>query len=125
MGWLWESNSFIHSGTPELGKGTTLPPLLDRFHPVIVHKTAPLGFQDFARFNQLLALSMDGAQLFLFFAWNTNHRQSLPVALDEAVQLQAQRFGIQSIGLYPFVAFVEFLRTDHMTFDPKGRERAL
>ena len=64
---------------------------------------------------------MDGAQLFLFFAWNTNHRQSLPVALDEAVQLQAQRFGIQSIGLYPFVAFVEFLRTDHMTFDPKGR----
>jgi hypothetical protein len=109
----------------EMGKGTTLPPLLDRFHPVIDHKTAPLGFQDLARFNQLLALSMDGAQLFFFFAWHAHQRERLSITLNKAVQLQAKRFGIQSISLYPFVALIEFLWADHVATDPESVETPL
>ena len=109
----------------ELGKGTTLPPLLDWLAPVIDHETASLGFQNLPGFNQLLTLSVDGPLLFLLLAWHANERQSLPVALDKAVQLQAQRLGIQAIGLYPFVALIEFLWTDHVAMDPQSAECAL
>jgi hypothetical protein len=38
---------------------------------------------------------------------------------DKAVQLQAQRFGVQPVGLYPAVLLIELLWTDDVTVDPK------
>ena len=43
----------------------------------------------------------------------------------KAVQLQTESFGIQPIGLYSFVALIEFLRTDHVTAYPQGGELPL
>src|SRR5882762_2714957 len=51
--------------------------------------------------------------------------QRVAIALHEAVQLQAERLGIQPIGLYALVVFIQLLRTDHVALDPQGREIAL
>jgi len=64
---------------------------------------------------------MDGPLLFLCFRRHTHQRQRLSVALDKAVQLQTERFGIQPIGLHSFVALIELLWTDHVTADPQER----
>jgi hypothetical protein len=58
---------------------------------------------------------MNGAHLFLFFAGHAHDRQRVAVALEEAIQLQAQRLGIEPIGLYPLVLLVELLRANHVT----------
>ncbi len=51
--------------------------------------------------------------------------QRVAIALHEAVQLQAERLGIQPIGLYALVVFIQLLRTDHVALDPQRREIAL
>jgi hypothetical protein len=37
--------------------------------------------------------------LFFFFAGHAHDRQRIAVALDESIQFQAERLGIQSVGL--------------------------
>ena len=91
MGWLFRSSSFIHCGTGSAAKVRGFHHLLDRLDPVIDHQTAPLSFQLFARFDQLLPLPMNGAGSFLFFAGHTHHRQRVAIALHEAIQLQTER----------------------------------
>src|SRR5947207_8705522 len=92
---------------------------------MIDHETAPLGFQALACFNQLLPLAMDGALLFLFFGGHAHQCQRISITLSKAVQLRAQRLGIQPIGLYSFVALIEFLWTDHVRADPQRAELPL
>ena len=58
---------------------------------------------------------------FFFFAGHPHQRQGIAIALHEAIQLQTKRFGIQSVGLYPPVVLIQFLRTDHVALN---RERA-
>ena len=77
---------------------------------MIDHQTAPLSFESFARAHQLLALPMNGTRAFLFFRWHAHNRQRIAIALHEAVQLQAKRFGIQSVGLHPLVVLIQLLR---------------
>ena len=48
---------------------------------MIDHQTAPLCFELLARFNQLLALSMNGAGLFFLFTGHTHQSQGLAIAL--------------------------------------------
>jgi len=74
-------------GHLEGSKSARLPPVLHRLEVVINHQTASLGFQLLARFDQLLALPVNGAKLFLFFAGHAHDRQRVAVALDEAIQL--------------------------------------
>jgi hypothetical protein len=62
---------------------------------VIDQKTAPLGFELFARFDQLFTLTMQRAALFLFFSGHAHYRQRIFVALDKTIQAQAERFGVQ------------------------------
>src|SRR6266576_1388626 len=64
---------------------------------------------------------MNGARLFLFFAGHAHDRQRVAVALDESIQLQAQRLGIEPIGLYPPILLIQLLWADHVAID---RERA-
>jgi hypothetical protein len=58
----------------------------------------PLGFQALACFDQLFPLPVDRPLLFLFFGRHAHQRQRLTIALNEAVQLQTQRLGIQPVG---------------------------
>src|SRR5206468_261544 len=99
----------------ERSKVALLPPALHRLNPVIYHETAALRPDLFTRFDQLLPLPVNGAQLFFFFARHAHQRQSRAVALDKTVQLQAERLGIQPVSLYSPVVLVQFLRTDHIT----------
>ena len=92
---------------------------------MIDHQTASLGFELLARFDQLLALPVDGPQLFLLLRGHPHKRQRLPVAFHKAVQFQAERLGIQPIGLHPLIALIQLLRTDHVTRDPQRSERSL
>ena len=64
---------------------------------------------------------MNGARLFLFFAGHAHDRQRVAVALHEAVQLQAQRLGIQPVGFHAPILLIQLLRADHVALD---RERA-
>src|SRR5438552_8062632 len=64
---------------------------------------------------------MDGAKLLFFFSGHTHDRQRVAVALNKTIQLQAERLGIQAVGLYPLIALIQLLRTDHVAVD---RERA-
>jgi hypothetical protein len=50
---------------------------------------------------------------------------TVAIALHEAVQLQAERLGIEPVGLYSLVALIQLLWTDHVALDPQGREIAL
>jgi len=43
---------------------------------------------------------------------------SSAVALHEAVQPQAERFGIQPVGLHPLVAFIQPLGINNVALDP-------
>jgi len=92
---------------------------------VIDHQAAPLGFELFARFDQLLALPVDSALLFLFVRGHAHQRQGATIALDEAVQLQAERLGIEPVGLYSLVVFIQLLGTGHMTVDRERTQVAL
>ena len=69
------------------GKVASLPPVLHRLNPVIDHQSAPLGFQLFPHFDQLLPLPVDGAQLLFFFTGHTHQGQRITIALDKTVQL--------------------------------------
>ena len=68
---------------------------------------------------------MDGALLFFLLCRYPNQGQRLAVTLDEAVQFQAQRLGIQSIGLYPLVTLIQLLRANHLTPDPQRTQLPL
>ena len=115
MGCELESSCLIHAGTWRVVKVRRFHQL----HPVVHHQTAPLRFQLFARFNQLFPLSMDRPKLLLFLARHPHQRERFPVSLHIPVQFQAKRFGIEPVGLHPFVALIEFLRADHVTRDPQ------
>jgi hypothetical protein len=45
--------------------------------------------------------------------------------LHEAIQPQAECLGIQSVGLYPLVALIQLLRTDHMAINPQSSKLPL
>src|SRR5207302_8343609 len=107
------------------GKRAGLPPVLHRLKAVIDHETAPLGFQSLARAHQLLTLSMNGTRAFLCFGGHAYDRQRSAIALDEAVQLYAERFGVEPIGLYPLVLLIQLLRTDHIAVDRERTQVAL
>jgi hypothetical protein len=49
----------------------------------------------------------------------------MAVALQEAIQLQAECPRIQTIGLYPLVLLVQLLRTDHVALDPERAQLSL
>jgi hypothetical protein len=68
---------------------------------------------------------MDGAQLLFFFAGHAHPGQGIAIALDETVQPQTERLGIEPIGLYPLIALIQLLRTDHVALHPKRSEPAL
>jgi hypothetical protein len=57
------------------------------------------------------------AELFLLLARHPHHRQRFPVALHKAIESQAERFGIQAVGLHPLIALIQLLRTDHVALD--------
>ena len=109
----------------ERGKSAWLPPVLHRLHSVIDHETAPLSFQSLARAHQLLALPVNGAGTFLFFAGHAHDRQRVAIALHETIQPQAERLGIEPIGLHPLVVFIQLLRTDHVAMNPEGSKLPL
>ena len=92
---------------------------------MIDHQAAPLGFELFARFDQLLALPVDSALLFLFFRGHAHQRQGATIALDEAVQLQAERLGIEPVGFYPPVALIQLLWANHVTVNAQCTQLAL
>src|ERR1700686_4742697 len=64
---------------------------------------------------------MDGAKLLFFFSGHTHDRQRIAVALNKTIQLQAECFGIEPVGLYSLIALIQLLRADHVVVD---RERA-
>ncbi len=72
-------------------------------------------FELFARAHQLFALAMDGAPLLFFFRWHPHQGERGAVAGDEAVQFEAERAGIATVGFDPLIALVELLWTDHVT----------
>ena len=43
----------------------------------------------------------------------------------QALQLQAERLGIQSISLYPLVVLIQLLRTDHVANNPQSSKLPL
>ncbi len=69
------------------GESAWLPPPLHRLDPVIDDQTAPLRFESFARFDQLLPLPVDGAQLFFFRRGHPHHRQRFRVTFHIPIQL--------------------------------------
>jgi hypothetical protein len=73
----------------------------------------------------LLTLPMDGTSLLFFFSGHTHNRQCVAVALHEAIQPQAERLGIQPVGLHPLVALIQLLRTDHVAMNPDGSKLPL
>jgi hypothetical protein len=81
-----------------------------------------VGFQLFARFNQLLALAVNGALLFLFFSRHSHQGQRLAIALHETIQLRAECLGIKPVGFDPLVALIQLLRADYIALNPKGTE---
>ena len=64
---------------------------------------------------------MDGSQLLFLFGGHTYQSHRITIALDKAIQLQAERLGVQPVSLHPFVALIQLLRTHHMA---NNRERA-
>ena len=68
---------------------------------------------------------MNGAKLLFCFSGHTHDRQCVAVALHEAIQPQAERLGIQPIGLHPLVALIQLLRTDHVAMNPEGSKLPL
>src|ERR1700730_10880671 len=68
---------------------------------------------------------MDGAKLLFFFSGHTHDRQRIAVALNKTIQLQAERFGIEPVGLYSLVALIQLLRADHVALDPQHTQPAL
>jgi hypothetical protein len=92
---------------------------------VFSHQGVALCFQALARFNQLFPLPMDGTQLLLFFSGHAHQGQRILGALDKSVQLQAERLGIQPIGLYPPISLIQLLRAHDVAVDPQARELAL
>jgi len=62
---------------------------------------------------------VNGAGTFLFFAGHAHHRQRVAIALHQAIQLQAERLGIQPVSLHPLVAFIQLLRADPMAINPE------
>jgi hypothetical protein len=103
----------------ERGKVASLPPALHRLDSVIDHQTAPLGFELFARFDQLLALPMNGSKLFLRLAWDPHQRQRRTIAFHKAIQFQAECLGIEPVGFHPPVLLIPLLRADHLTRNPQ------
>src|SRR6266540_5576575 len=109
----------------ERDKVASLPPVLHRLQTVINHQTAPLGFELFARFDQLLALPMNGPRAFLFFAGHAHDRQRVAITLHKAIQPHAKRLGIQPVSLHPLVALIQLLRADHVAMNPQGSKLPL
>jgi len=68
---------------------------------------------------------MDCSQLLFFFTGHTHPGQRIAIALHEAVQFQAERFGIEPVGLHSPVLLIQLLRTDHVTVDRKRVQLAL
>jgi hypothetical protein len=52
-------------------------------------------------------------------------RQRVAIALHEAVQFQAERPGIQPVGLHPLVLLIQLLRADHVANDPQATQLPL
>ena len=68
---------------------------------------------------------MNSPRAFLFFSRHAHERQRVAIALHKTVQLQAERLGIQPVGLHPLVALIQLLRTDHVACDPQRGELPL
>ena len=92
---------------------------------MIDHQTASLGFELLARFDQLFPLPVDRAQLLFLLAGHAHQRKRSAIALDKSIQSQAQRLGIQAVGLHPPILLIQLLRADHVAVDRKRAELSL